>query len=440
MKGNLSLLFNKTVFINISSETLRNKKYRNDNIELFDVLINTKLSDLYPEKLNLKKTIGNGYQSFTLTTSGQGLLVGTGNEHGTGTKTNEISSDGNNDIIEKETHEFKMGFHFDHTTGIPVITGHNLKGRLRSFFPIAYGNQTKKNAILGRLKKDLKDCFSDDSELNNSNWTEEKLNQLQEAIFEGKSGGKRINPLLQDTFLGAYPSKSNSRKFAYSISNKTTNNKGKTIYNAEKNVLIEAGTFIFEDTLANHPHPLKNPNPIRLLKILPDIEITFQFKLNDQGGLSCHQKATFFKYLLNKYGAGAKTSSGYGQFKKAIELNNGIEIYPNFADFSPLSFEVFDENNKEENILSDFIQNNKKVYDDSDWPELQTISNGNRIKGTIIEYSKGNAKILLHIKNIEIVLGLQGKFEKDNILNLIVTETIGSLKKGNFNISRVKIV
>ena len=77
------------------------------------------------------------------------------------------------------------------------------------------------------------------------------------------------------------------------------------------------------------------------------------------------------------------------------------------------------------------------VKQSDDWAELNSLKYGSKIKGTIINYKDGNAKVRLHIKDKEIVLNLQGKYEQNTIIPLMVKETLGSVKKGNYTISKV---
>ena len=427
MATNLGLEFNKKVYKNLKSNPKQNADYRKDNMALYELLINTKLIDLHPEQLDLKdKNIPN-YHAFTLTTSGQGLLLGIGNEHGTGAEYKVNNK-------KKETHEFKMGFQFDHSTGIPVITGHTLKGRLRSFFPIAYKNKKKKEAILNRLIADIKDCLSKD-------FNENLINTLQNALFEGKlENGENIKPLKRDDFLGAFPVESKHKSFSYLVPKESFDRNNKPVYNREKNkIVITEGTFLFDDTLAYHKYPLQDPNPIRFLKILPDVEIKFQFKLFDSGGLNADEKEKLFKYLLQKYGIGAKTASGYGQFKKNDNVSTEKQTgFVEFDDFNPIDL---DDTNDSHLDIEEKHELKKKesisVKQTNDWAELNSLKYGSRIKGTVIDYKNGNAKVRLHIKDEEIVLNLQGKFTPNQVLPLMVKETLGSIKKGNYTISKV---
>jgi len=408
---NLGLEFNKRVYRNISKGT-NNKEYRNDNIKLNSLLTTTKLKDLNPDQLDLSKCFPeNEYFNFSLTTAGQGFLIGTGNEHGTGAKL-KINNKS------RETHEFKMGFHFDHSTGIPFITGHNLKGRLRSFFPIAYSGDKKKK-VTERLIQDINKCI-------NKNVSGNFVNELQNAIFEGKN----LPSIKKDIFLGAYPSKSYHDRFSYNLMKKNT-------IPTENKIEIPKGTFLFEDTLAYHKHPLKDPNPIKFLKILPDVEIKFQFRLFKSGGLTAKEKKTLFEFLLKKYGAGAKTSSGYGQFKKETVENETVKnespIFPSFDNFNPITLDKIEESIPTLNP----IPRAEIVLEDDSWLSINEIKQNDIIQGTVIEYSVGNAKVKLHIKGQESTINLQGRFDVNQKLKIKVKETLGSLKKGTYQISKI---
>ncbi len=51
----------------------------------------------------------------------------------------------------------------------------------------------------------------------------------------------------------------------------------------------------------------KEPNPIKFLKILPDVTFVFQFNVEEK-------YVQFFKDVLLDFGIGAKTNVGYGKF------------------------------------------------------------------------------------------------------------------------------
>jgi CRISPR-associated protein Cmr6 len=228
---------------------------------------------------------------FELCTAYPGLVTGTGTTHETG----------------KAEGEFKLGFAFDHTTGVPYIPGASIKGKLRSFFP-DYLRQQAKDKKDSKAKQDLngvaqhredymlyvinvllKDELGLEKELDNSQITE-----LEKDIFEGFRYNEKTkkyepkNTYQRDVFLDAYVCK------------------------AEKGLLGS-------DSITPHPHPLKNPIPITFLKILPKVYFHFQFDVKDcQFGeviFKSEHKIKLFKFLLQQHGIGAKTRVGYGQFE-----------------------------------------------------------------------------------------------------------------------------
>ncbi|MGN1168299.1 MAG: type III-B CRISPR module RAMP protein Cmr6 [Lachnospiraceae bacterium] len=162
----------------------------------------------------------------------------------------------------------KSGFSFDYVSGIPVIPGSSVKGVLRSYFPEEKkeNNSERENLILELTQK---------KSLN--------MEELVDDIFGGS-----------DTFLDAYP-------------------------------VIEEGKerILKLDNITPHKSPVKDPNPITILKIRPNIQYEFLFILKDykpsrsgEDGLTAKEKLSLFKKLLLLGGAGAKTNVGFGQFSE----------------------------------------------------------------------------------------------------------------------------
>ncbi|MEZ4966913.1 MAG: RAMP superfamily CRISPR-associated protein [Saprospiraceae bacterium] len=75
------------------------------------------LKDYEPFLKELLPPLGKTEHSFRLKTTYPGLLIGSGYQHETGAEG-----------------ELKLGFFFDHTSGLPVIPGSSVKGVLRSVF------------------------------------------------------------------------------------------------------------------------------------------------------------------------------------------------------------------------------------------------------------------------------------------------------------------
>lgn len=154
---------------------------------------------------------------------------------------------------------YKLGMHFDYTYGMPVIYGSSVKGVLRSWFAEFYKNEYEGDDYL--------------------------ISKLIDDIFEG--GKKSI--YQRDVFFDA--------------------------------VIVEdyKGRFLEDDSITPHPDPLKNPVPIKMLKIAPGCKIEFRFRLCDTEidgvKFGAKDKLKLFKDILTTVGIGAKTNVGYGQLK-----------------------------------------------------------------------------------------------------------------------------
>lgn len=159
----------------------------------------------------------------------------------------------------------KCGFSFDYVTGLPYVPGSSVKGMLRAFFP-GDGKTKEESAeyeeyIRGILDKPQLD-----------------VNLLKNDIFEGK-----------DIFLGAFP---------------VVENDGKLL-----------------DMEYITPHKMfKNPNPISMIKVKPDVKFEFCFVLSDFGDqVTADEKRKLFETIILDMGIGAKTNVGFGRFlKKAL--------------------------------------------------------------------------------------------------------------------------
>lgn len=191
-----------------------------------------------------------GYKTFNLKVAYPGLITGIGLNH-------EASIEG----------EFKLGVHFDSTTGIPVVYGSSVKGVLRCYFE-EYCKQLYPDAGI-------------------------KWDNLQNAIFEGLAYDTQteLSIYKRDVFFDA------------------------VIVHANKN-----GKILSADSITPHDkNPLKNPALITFMKIAPGCEMEFRFLLRDTSVgdkvvFSAKQKADLFAYILKEVGVGAKTNVGYGQF------------------------------------------------------------------------------------------------------------------------------
>ena len=146
-----------------------------------------------------------------------------------------------------------LGFDFDYTTGLPSIAGSSIKGVLRSAF--------KHPEYIVSLIKD------------------ETLVSLQ-----------NVEKLEDEIF-----------------------NNGDIFFDAE--IISYSTKILGDDYLAPHgDNPLKNPIPLRFIKVMPDVTFRFDFNLSD-GIISKDKKRKLFESILEDLGLGAKTNVGYGKFE-----------------------------------------------------------------------------------------------------------------------------
>jgi CRISPR-associated protein Cmr6 len=229
MSANIGWLFYKDYFKDINYNNLKDKK--NESI------IQKKVENIIDQTPNIEDSKELGNIHFKATTTYPGLILGSGNTH-------ELPS------IEGQA---ILGFHFDYTSGLPVISGSSIKGVLRSAFK----------------------HWEYIAELTNLN-TEKEVKALESEIFDNA-----------DIFFDAE--------------------------------IIKADGFdkvLGDDFLAPHrDDPLKNPTPLRFIKVLPDVTFRFDFELKD-GSVSKQTKSKLFQTILEDLGLGAKTNVGYGKFEE----------------------------------------------------------------------------------------------------------------------------
>jgi CRISPR-associated protein Cmr6 len=214
-----------------------------------NAVTNRELSQYRDEVESLKLDFQN-IQSFELTTEYPGLATGLGSPHGTGYKG-----------------EYKLGFHFDHTTGLPIIPGSSVKGVLRSAFQ--YSPDYIKYLLESLPEKETPMPRID-------------ISVLEKEIFAGEG----ISPYKRDVFLDA--------------------------------VIVSSGDndelFLADDFITPHPDEFKDPIPLQFLKVRSQVTFRFQFRLNC-GLISVVDKKNLFKRILLDLGIGAKTNVGYGKFE-----------------------------------------------------------------------------------------------------------------------------
>jgi CRISPR-associated protein Cmr6 len=244
--GNVGYLFYKKIYENKEELSLETFKV---NAEVIEKILKYKLN----KKLNNEEV--KELETFKLKTTYPGLLIGSGYTHDSG-----------------EEEDFKLGFFFDYTTGLPVIPGSSIKGVLRSVFPSEKDDEEKREGKREYI-----------NEILSKNFSFEEIKKIELEIFEGIKDGEKMSMKIRDIF-----------------------------YDAE---IVEVAGKIFEDDyLCPHgDNPLKNPTPLRFLKVAPGVVFEFRFDLKE-GILTKEGKKSLFKRILSELGVGAKTNVGYGQF------------------------------------------------------------------------------------------------------------------------------
>ncbi len=241
-QANTGWLFYKDYYRNIN---FRVKKDDSNNQQLFEAKNKTLFKRKFdPGSLD---SYARSEQTLRFETTYPGLLIGSGYNHETG-----------------YLGEIKIGFHFDHTTGLPYLPGSSVKGTIRSAF--------KHKAYLKSILQSDFGFAKNDAE----------LDKLESEIF---TGADKENMYQHDVFLDAVISRGNAD-----------------------------GYFLNSDFITPHRKPglLRNPIPIQFLKIRPGVEMTFYFELKDGTQLTATEKLKLFGRILRDLGVGAKTNVGYG--------------------------------------------------------------------------------------------------------------------------------
>lgn len=243
------------------------------------VFLTQRLADMHEAKKVLEQSMPAANVCLKLCTLYPGMLMGTGYAHGI-----------------KEEGEFKIGFYFDHVTGMPILPGSSVKGSLRQAFT------PQARTYLQTLLREI---------LNNEAFelTESLRSTLALHIFGPENndpGPKPLSVYQQDVFLDAFPI----------------------------NTRDSRGYFLGSDSITPHSNPLQNPIPLLFLKVLPQVTFWFGFRLNPTRielenhavfELDIKQKKELFRQILYDLGVGAKTNVGYGQFDPTLEEVCGEE-------------------------------------------------------------------------------------------------------------------
>lgn len=159
--------------------------------------------------------------------------------------------------IEEAGAEIKLGFTLDYVSGLPIIPGSTVKGVLRSAFKYHSDYVSK---LLG-IEKD-------------------RISDIEKIIFE--EGTDKV------IFFDAVPVMAGKNNRLFGLENITP-----------------------------HPDELKNPIPLTLLKVIPNVVFLFRFgfkqwEKNQHDNISVKTLLEVFKTILCTLGVGAKTNVGFG--------------------------------------------------------------------------------------------------------------------------------
>lgn len=252
------------------------KKKVNERTEKFFALKDRLLYDFelnkYADKTSYTRLPENRFAGFELVTDYPGMLIGSGYTH-------DIAAVG----------ATKMGFYFDHTTGLPTIPGSSVKGILRSAFPgrdreaTRAENQQIAEGKMVYLKEVLTEAGIDKATAN-----DDFVIALEKQLFEGTLPDGNQVP-MPDRFV---------------------------CHDAV--VVGTNGGLMGPDFITPHKKPATGePNPIQLLKVLPGVRFRFTFQLPQvvigETTISSVLLQKLVKRVLLDLGVGAKTNVGYGQ-------------------------------------------------------------------------------------------------------------------------------
>ena len=188
-----------------------------------------------------------------LDTQYPGMYIGLGYAHGLPGKNADI----------------KNGFFFDHTSGLPIIPASSVKGKLRSVF------EELPEYVLYLLEEQQADCFGELDQ----NTVKTLLNELFECVDDH---GEPLPMKQRTVFFDAYPVK-------------CTN-----------------GLLGFDSITPHDKKGLKEPNPIKMLKVKGGVRWRFSFRFAKMQPEREQALMDLFQRLLMDWGIGAKTNVGYG--------------------------------------------------------------------------------------------------------------------------------
>lgn len=330
-----------------------------------------------------------GTNQFELSTTYPGLLIGSGYTHGIGA-----------------IGEFKIGFHFDYSTGLPLIPGSSVKGLLRSAFPdfkkeLPELENKKKNEFSSIIKQinHVKAC-----------WMLALLKEIDQTDFLTKYIAPLDIPLdriPEQDILTLYKLQLEIFEGVSNYLASSSEEKYHSIY--KRDIFYDSlpissshidSRVLDTDSITPHgENPLRNPTPLLFLKVLPNVKYRFQFDLK-KGVLESSQKEILFKKILLTIGIGAKTNVGYGQFQNE---NTNLKIKDKEISKSVATLIPYAGSIRRGNIIiaevTDQIKSQVKIIFRGETIQLKLCGGNCPPNGTIVEASmnvggsKGNERI-----------------------------------------------
>ncbi|MDO4691971.1 MAG: type III-B CRISPR module RAMP protein Cmr6 [Porphyromonadaceae bacterium] len=211
-------------------------------------------------------TRGLAYKWFELETTYPGLLCGIGYHH-------EV----NKPKDEEAGPFFQLGMYFDYSSGLPVIPASSIKGTLRAAVnDWEFLADEAITALIKKHKPSLLEGLKDSESLK-----EDFINE----VFKGLECKEKPKTIYErDIFFDAIPIKAKRK-------------------------------LLGEDYITHHPSVFADPNPVRFLRVEPEVTYRFRFLLYDGGLFPAELKTEIFRKIILELGLGAKTNVGYGRFR-----------------------------------------------------------------------------------------------------------------------------
>jgi CRISPR-associated protein Cmr6 len=342
---------------------------------------------------------------FQLKTTYPGLLLGSGYGH-------EISAKG----------EFKLGFFFDFTTGLPIIPGSSIKGTLRSVFPDIAEDKERNFPYKPKGSVDLVRIAwlkAQMDQIDNPNFLKDFYNPVEVSTLD-KDTIKQYILLTLEIFEGLrdFTKKKNEERY-FSIYKRDIFHDATISMSGANSKIIGSDSITphIKEGMPYNQSMLKNPVPIPFLKVLPNVVFSFRFDLNNSFVLpefNISNKIKLFQKILLTLGIGAKTNVGYGQFSEIDENKNrtGLNGDKGSGDKKPNPANV-------KTILDEVT----KATD----PVAKLIEKGSEWDGEIVSAKRDNFLIVFMIGEEEVTI----KKKSDKFKNGV--PEIGKKVKIKFN-------